>query len=81
MEAIMFFEQAIAHQIPGYTKEADSLHGESLAMLDYKDELKVKKKHLGWGAMCLVETGTIIFCKCYRWALWKFSMTVIIIFA
>jgi tRNA/tmRNA/rRNA uracil-C5-methylase (TrmA/RlmC/RlmD family) len=42
MEAIMFFEQAIAHQIPGYTKEADSLHGESLAMLDYKDELKVK---------------------------------------
>ena len=38
----MFFEQAIAHQIPGYTKEADSLHGESLAMLDYKDELKVK---------------------------------------
>ena len=46
MEAIMFFEQAIAHQIPGYTKEADSLHGESLAMLDYKDELKVKNDAL-----------------------------------
>ena len=42
----MFFEQAIAHQIPGYTKEADSLHGESLAMLDYKDELKVKNDAL-----------------------------------
>ena len=38
----MLFEQAIAHQIPGYTKEADSLRGESLAMLDYKNELKVK---------------------------------------
>ena len=38
----MLFEQAIAHQIPGYTKEADSLRGESLAMLDYKSELKVK---------------------------------------
>lgn len=38
----MFFEQAIAHQVPGYTREADSAHGESLAMLDYKDELKVK---------------------------------------
>ncbi len=42
----MFFEQAIAHQIPGYTKEADSLHGESLAMLNYKDELKVKNDAL-----------------------------------
>ena len=42
----MFFEQAIAHQIPGYTKEADSLHGESLAMLDYRDELKVKNDAL-----------------------------------
>ena len=38
----MLFEQAIAHQIPGYTKEADSAHGESLAMLDYKDELRIK---------------------------------------
>lgn len=38
----MFFEQAIAHQIPNYTREADSAHGESLAMLDYKSELKVK---------------------------------------
>ena len=31
MEAIMFFEQAIAHQIPGYTKEAD--HKRMYAML------------------------------------------------
>ena len=38
----MLFEQAIARQIPGYTKEADSAHGESLAMLDYKDELRIK---------------------------------------
>ena len=38
----MLFEQAIAHQIPGYTREADSLRGESLAMLDYKDELRIK---------------------------------------
>ena len=38
----MLFEQAIAHQIPNYTREADSLRGESLAMLDYKDELRVK---------------------------------------
>ena len=38
----MFFEQAIAHQIPNYTREADSAHGESLAMLDYKDELRIK---------------------------------------
>jgi len=38
----MLFEQAIAHQIPGYTKESDSAHGESLAMLDYKDELRIK---------------------------------------
>ena len=38
----MFFEQAIAHQVPGYTREADSAHGESLAMFDYKDELRIK---------------------------------------
>ena len=38
----MLFEQAIAHQVPGYTREADSAHGESLAMLDYKDELRIK---------------------------------------
>ena len=38
----MLFEQAIAHQIPNYTREADSLRGESLAMLDYKDELRIK---------------------------------------
>ena len=37
----MFFEQAIAHQIPGYTKESDSAYGETLAPLDYKRELKV----------------------------------------
>ena len=40
----MFFEQAIAHQVPGYTREADSAHGESLAMFDYKDELKIKNQ-------------------------------------
>ena len=40
----MFFEQAIALQIPGYTREADSAHGESLAMFDYKDELKIKNQ-------------------------------------
>ena len=39
----MLFEQAIAQNIPGYTREADSAHGESLAMLDYKDELHVKE--------------------------------------
>jgi len=38
----MFFEQAIAHNIPGYTKESDSAYGETLAPLDYKTELKVK---------------------------------------
>ena len=38
----MLFEQAIAHQIPGYTKESDSAYGETLAPLDYKSELKVK---------------------------------------
>ena len=40
----MFFEQAIALQVPGYTREADSAHGESLAMFDYKDELKIKNQ-------------------------------------
>ena len=40
----MLFEQAIAHQVPGYTREADSAHGESLAMFDYKDELKIKNQ-------------------------------------
>ena len=40
----MFFEQAIAHQVPGYTRDADSAHGESLAMFDYKDELKIKNQ-------------------------------------
>ena len=38
----MFFEQAIAHNLPNYTKESDSAYGETLAPLDYKDELKVK---------------------------------------
>ena len=38
----MLFEQAIAHQIPGYTKESDSAFGETLAPLDYKDELRIK---------------------------------------
>lgn len=38
----MFFEQAIAHNLPGYTKESDSAYGETLAPLDYKDELRVK---------------------------------------
>ncbi len=38
----MLFEQAIANCIPNYTREADSARGESLAMMDYKDELKVK---------------------------------------
>ncbi len=38
----MFFEQAIAHQLPNYTKESDSAYGETLAPLDYKDELQVK---------------------------------------
>lgn len=42
----MLFEQSIAHQIPNYTREADSLHGESLAMLDYKDELRIKNDAL-----------------------------------
>ena len=38
----MLFEQAIAHQIPNYTKESDSAYGETLAPLSYKEELKVK---------------------------------------
>ncbi|MCQ2121279.1 MAG: class I SAM-dependent RNA methyltransferase [Fibrobacter sp.] len=38
----MFFEQAIANNLPGYTKESDSAYGETLAPLDYKDELKIK---------------------------------------
>lgn len=38
----MFFETAIAHQLPNYTKESDSAYGETLAPLDYKDELQVK---------------------------------------
>jgi len=40
----MFFEQAIANCVPNYTREADSAHGESLAMFDYKDELKIKNQ-------------------------------------
>ena len=40
----MFFEQAIAHNLPNYTKESDSAYGETLAPLDYKDELKVKNE-------------------------------------
>ena len=40
----MFFETAIAHQLPNYTKESDSAYGETLAPLSYKDELKVKNE-------------------------------------
>ena len=40
----MLFEQAIANCIPNYTREADSAHGESLAMFGYKDELKIKEQ-------------------------------------
>ena len=40
----MLFEQAIAHQIPNYTKESDSAYGETLAPLSYKEELKVKNE-------------------------------------
>lgn len=39
----MLFEQAIARNFPNYTRESDSAHGESLAMLDYKDELNIKQ--------------------------------------
>lgn len=38
----MLFEQAIANNLPNYTKESDSAYGETLAPLDYKTELKVK---------------------------------------
>ncbi|MCF0224914.1 MAG: class I SAM-dependent RNA methyltransferase [Fibrobacter sp.] len=38
----MLFEQAIANCLPNYTREANSSRGESLAMLDYKDELRIK---------------------------------------
>lgn len=38
----MFFETAIAHQMPNYTRESDSAYGETLAPLSYKEELKVK---------------------------------------
>ena len=40
----MFFETAIANNIPNYTRESDSAYGETLAPLDYKDELKVKNE-------------------------------------